>query len=59
MAIHCGNKTFKRPGGLAFPQYGRCVKIAIIRVVHLPWSATHELIFLLIKDNKLNTEQSK
>ena len=31
MATHCANKTFKKPGGLAFPQYGRHVKIAIIR----------------------------
>ena len=31
MATHHANKTFKKPGGLAFLQYGRHVKIAIIR----------------------------
>ena len=43
MATHGDNKTFKRPGGLAFPQYrlhGRCVKITIFRGVQLAWSAT-------------------
>ena len=31
MATHHANKNFKKPGGLAFLQYGRHVKIAIIR----------------------------
>ena len=58
MATHCGNKTYKRPGHLAFPQYGRSVKIAIIRVVQLPWSAT-QINFFINQSNKLNMEQSK
>ena len=31
MATHFANKTFNNSGGLAFPQYGRHVKIVIVR----------------------------
>ena len=30
MATHSANKNLKKAGGLAFPQYGRCVNIAIV-----------------------------
>ena len=47
MATHCANKNFKKPGGLAFPQYGRHVKIAIVRTWGGP--VTTQINFFLLK----------
>ena len=61
MATHHGNKTFKRLGGLAFPQYGYMTDVS--RLLSLGvcnyLGQLHELIFSINPSNKLNIEQSK
>ena len=61
MATHHGNKTFKRLGGPAFPQYGYMAEVS--RLLSLGASnylgQPHELIFSNSPSNKQNIEQSK
>ena len=61
MATHFGNKTFKRPGGLAFPQYGNMADVSRLLLLGACsyLGQPQELIFLINPNNKLNIEQSK